>query len=379
MRILLIDTDEKRADALEISIASRQPDWRLSYADTSATALTMMASDDFDVVVAVNSTEVRAVAILRMATKIIPSALRIAVAENALSTQALINAGVAHRAEQAPLLPEQLVAAITQAGQLESLLSNEGLRKRIASIDRLPPAPGLAMELMRDNAEGTACMATVAQRLRGDPVFSAKLLQLSNSSYYTRGAPVLQIERALMRLGMDAVTNLVLILEMPGGMSADAQTRAACASHLAKKIMSDMQKTALSSTASTAATLADIGQALPLRRRQENVTINTRKADEVMCEVPIESAAGAYLLSRWGLPLQIVEAVAYRHKPALGSEEEFGVVAGVHVACALAKDTPVDEELIQRYDIAEHLRQWRAEAERFNARPQRPPARSAAA
>lgn len=376
MRILLIDTDEKRADALEMSIANHAPDWRVNYADTSATALTMMASDDFDVVVAVNSTEVRAVAILRMATKIIPSALRIAVAENALSTQALINAGVAHRAEQAPLLPEQLVAAITQAGQLESLLTNEGLRKRIASIDRLPPAPGLAMELMRDNAEGTACMSTVAQRLRGDPVFSAKLLQLSNSSYYTRGAPVLQVERALMRLGMDAVTNLVLILEMPGGMSADAQTRAACASHLAKKIMSDMQKMTLSSTASTAATLADIGQALPLRRRQENVTINTRKSDDAMCEVPIESAAGAYLLSRWGLPLQIVEAVAYRHKPALASETEFGVVAGVHIACALANGDPIDAELLLRFDIAEHVRRWQAEAQRFGARPQRKNERS---
>src|ERR1700759_1038602 len=145
MRILLIDNDDKRADALEVSIANREPDWRLSYAESSATALTMLASEDFDVVVAINSSEIRAVAILRMAAKIVPSALRIAVAENALSTQALINAGGAHRAEQAPLSPEQLVTAITQAGRLESLLSNEGLRKRIASIDRLPPAPGLAL------------------------------------------------------------------------------------------------------------------------------------------------------------------------------------------------------------------------------------------
>jgi HD-like signal output (HDOD) protein len=379
MRILLIDNDDKRADALEVSIAERAPDWRLSYAESSASALSMLASEDFDVVVAINSAEIRAVAILRMATKIIPSALRIAVAENALSTQALINAGVAHRAEQAPLSPDQLVTSIKQAGQLESLLSNEGLRKRIASIDRLPPAPGLAMALMRENADGTACMSSVAQRLRGDPVFSAKLLQLSNSSYYSRGAPVLQMERALMRLGMDAVTNLVMILEMPGGMSADAQLRAACASHLAKKIMGDMQKTPLSSTASTAATLADIGQVLPLRRRQENVAINTRKGDDVTCEVPVESAAGAYVLSRWGLPLPIVEAVAYRHKPMLASEDGFGVVAGVHIACALAAGEPIDSALMQRFDIAEHLRAWQAEAERFGGRPQRAPARPKAA
>ena len=379
MRILLIDTDEKRADALEVSIANREPDWRLSYAESSASALAMLASEDFDVVVAVNSSEIRAVSILRMATKIIPSALRVAVAENALSTQALINAGVAHRAEQAPLSPEQLATAIKQAGQLEALLSNEGLRKRIASIDRLPPAPGLAMALMSENADGTACMASVAQRLRGDPVFSAKLLQLSNSSYYSRGAPVLQMERALMRLGMDAVTNLVMILEMPGGMSADAQMRAACASHLAKKIMSDLHKTSLSSTAATAATLADIGQLLPLRRRQENVPINTRKDGDVPCEVPVESAAGAYVLSRWGLPLQIVEAVAYRHKPMLASEEDFGVVAGVHIACALANAEPIDAALLQRFDVSGHLREWQAEAERFVGRPQNTSARPAQA
>jgi HD-like signal output (HDOD) protein len=378
MRILLIDNDDKRADALEVSIAAQEPDWRLSYAESSAAALAMLASDDFDVVIAINSAEIRAVAILRMAAKIIPSALRIAVAENALSTQALINAGVAHRAEQAPLSPDQLVTAIKQAGQLESLLSNEGLRKRIASIDRLPPAPGLAMTLMRENAEGTACMSSVAQRLRGDPVFSAKLLQLSNSSYYSRGAPVLQMERALMRLGMDAVTNLVMILEMPGGMSADAQLRAACASHLAKKIMSDMQKTSQSSTAATAATLADIGQVLPLRRREENVVINTRKASDAACEVPVESAAGAYVLSRWGLPLPIVEAVAYRHKPMLASEDGFGVVAGVHVACALASGEAVDPVLIERFGLADLMREWTREAERMTRRPQRHAAAHAA-
>jgi HD-like signal output (HDOD) protein len=379
MRILLIDNDEKRADALEVSIANREPDWRLSYAESSATALTMLASEDFDVVVAINSAEIRAIAMLRMATKIVPSALRIAVAENALSTQALINAGVAHRAEQAPLSSDQLVSTIKQAGQLESLLSNEGLRKRIASIDRLPPAPGLAMALMSESANGTACMSSVAERLRGDPVFSAKLLQLSNSSYYSRGAPVMQMERALMRLGMDAVTNLVMILEMPGGMSAEAQMRAACASHLAKKIMSDMQKTSLSSTAATAATLADIGQVLPLRRRQENVAINTRKTDDVPCEVPVESAAGAYVLSRWGLPLQIVEAVAYRHRPMLAGEEGFGVVAGVHIACAIAGGEPVDAALMQRFDMREHLAVWQKEAERFGARPQRARASAEAA
>jgi HD-like signal output (HDOD) protein len=372
MQILLIDTDERRAEQLEAAIAAREPDWRLSYAESSATALAGMASDEFDVIVAINSTEIRAVAILRMAMKIVPAALRIAVAENPLTTQALINAGVAHRAEQAPLTAEQLIAAITQAARLESLLTNDALRKRIASVDRLPPAPGLAMSLMSDNADGTASMPSVAQRLRGDPVFSAKLLQLSNSSFYARGAPVLQIERALMRLGMDAVINLVMILEMPGGMPADAQKNAACASHLAKKIMSDMQKTSLSSTTATAATLADIGQALPLRRRDEYVAINTRRPTDIVYEVPVESAAGAYLLSRWGLPLQIVEAVAYRHKPMLAAEETFGVVAGVHVACALANGQAIDAELMQRFDITPHLPQWQAEAERFGvARPVR--------
>ena len=210
-------------------------------------------------------------------------------------------------------------------------------------------------------------MPAVAERLRGDPVFSAKLLQLSNSSYYARGAPVLQIERALMRLGMDAVINLVMILEMPGGMSADAQKSAACASHLAKKIMGDMQKTSLSSIAGTAATLADIGRALPLRRRDEVVAINTRKTSDAVYEVPVESAAGAYLLSRWGLPLQIVEAVAYRHKPTLAAEETFGVVAGVHVACALANGNEIDAELMQRFEITPHLPHWQEEAERFGA------------
>jgi HD-like signal output (HDOD) protein len=44
------------------------------------------------------------------------------------------------------------------------------------------------------------------------------------------------------------------------------------------------------------------------------------------------SGAAAYLLSLWGLPVTIVEAVAFHHVPSGRSHTEFGVLTAVHVA-----------------------------------------------
>ena len=47
---------------------------------------------------------------------------------------------------------------------------------------------------------------------------------------------------------------------------------------------------------------------------------------------------GACLLAAWGLPLSILEAVAWHHEPERSSEGSFGLLAAVHAANAFAHE-----------------------------------------
>lgn len=105
--------------------------------------------------------------------------------------------------------------------------------------------------------------------------------------------------------------------------------------------------TATAPVAATAAALADISRLLPLRSRGIG-----RAGHGYDGELPLVSITGAYLLSLWGLPRQIVEAVVYRYHPMPAGDETFGIPAVVHVACALAHGEPLDDELIESLDLA---------------------------
>jgi hypothetical protein len=78
----------------------------------------------------------------------------------------------------------------------------------------------------------------------------------------------------------------------------------------------------------------------------------------------------------WGLPQQVVEAVAYHHAPATAPHPAFDVVAAVHVADALVREreaelrgqpgdvgaSRLDEEYVGLVGIQDRLPRWRAAA-----------------
>ena len=73
--------------------------------------------------------------------------------------------------------------------------------------------------------------------------------------------------------------------------------------------------------------------------------------------------AGAYLLGLWGLPMPIVEAVAFHRQPQRSSLRSFWVPGAVHVAGALASNEPVDESYLKSLGVLDQLPSWRQMAE----------------
>jgi HD-like signal output (HDOD) protein len=68
---------------------------------------------------------------------------------------------------------------------------------------------------------------------------------------------------------------------------------------------------------------------------------------------------GAYLLGLWGLPVPIVEAVAFHHRPGDVEKQAFGLTGVVHIAAALAADSEPDVEFLARFDRIDKVHEWK--------------------
>lgn len=77
---------------------------------------------------------------------------------------------------------------------------------------------------------------------------------------------------------------------------------------------------------------------------------------------------GAYLLALWGLPLPIVEAIAFHHTPGRCPHKELGVLTAVHVGNSLEHllqneddaDCQPDRAYLGELNILQKLPEWQA-------------------
>src|SRR5438105_388939 len=133
-----------------------------------------------------------------------------------------------------------------------------------------------------------------------------------------------------------------------------------------------------------AALLHDLGKvmmAFNLGDRYGNALALARDKQIPLCEAEREvmeashADIGAYLLGLWGLPINIVEAVALHHAPRANALESFSPLTAVHVANALQHEldpeneglvrSSLDEDYLEALDLTEQLPGWRkAVAER---------------
>ncbi|KRG71006.1 HDOD domain-containing protein [Pseudoxanthomonas dokdonensis] len=297
-----------------------------------------------------------------------PETIRIALMEGVDSGSAppvkLI--GVAHRFLPLPLASETVLEAIHSLEELRDLLDSPRLRRTIGRVEHLPSPPHLYFALTRALEDDEGSSHDIAKMVAADPAIAAKVLQLCNSAYFSNGRAITDLRAAVTRLGLATLRDLVLaseVFSIKTGSHVDRaalQSRALLASRLAAKILPHTS----SELGATAALLADIGLLLPGVRNERDAVVSGAQPDER----PGHTEAGAYLLGLWGLPMPIVEAVAFHRQPQRSSLRSFWVPGAVHVAGALASNEPVDEAYLSSLGVLHQLPMWREMAESMSDR-----------
>ncbi len=339
---------------------------RLDMAASGRSAVTAAAQSDYDVVIVgpmlVNHSPADVLEQIRILR---PGAIRIALVEPEKMDQRALGhlLGVAHRFLPLPMSAAQLLESVHSFEELRETVDNPRLRTLVGGIDNLPAPPKLYFSLMQTLDDEQSRSSDVAALVSSDPAIAAKVLRLCNSAYFSRGREISDLRSAVTRLGTATIRELVLASEVFSMASPlaidrqDLQRRALLASRLASKMLPESS----AELGSTAALLANIGLLLP-GVRNECICTNAPAADD---ERPGHAEAGAYLLGLWGLPMPIVEAVAFHRAPRKSSLRSFWVPAAVHVAVALACDEPIDEEYLSSLGVLPRLAGWRDLANRF--------------
>jgi putative nucleotidyltransferase with HDIG domain len=235
----------------------------------------------------------------------------------------------------------------------------------------------------------------VASLICQEPVMSAKMLQIVNSALFAPSREITDMLDAVMILGSERIKSLILL----GGVFSqysDAKGFAAAIQSLlthSVQVGSFARAIALNETKSsrtaeaafTAGVLHDVGKLilagnLPEQFGRARALAVERKlsAHEAEMEVFGVSHArfGACLLAAWGLPLPILEAVAWHHEPSKSSDTGFSLLAAVHAANIFAhqagpqaspagQEPPVavNQEYLEGIGLGGCCDRWRASCE----------------
>jgi len=352
-RVLFVDDNQRVLDGLRRSVRTQGVAWTAAFSESGRDALDRLALAPFDVVVAdMRMPMMDGAELLAAVAQHHPRAIRLVLSGQMDKRAAERAAAVAHGFLSKPVPGNTLCGTIDRLLGMRSRLPNDALRDVVNAVGALPSPPASCAAILSVTADPDVPTAAVVGAIERDIAFSAKLLQLSNSSFFGTRRSLTTVEGAIGHLGLAAVRAIALSegvvasVAVNGtaiGDSIDAiEHHSLLVARVARRIV---PRSNMADDAFTAGLLHDIGKLLlmtQLPERYQRVLDEARGRNCPLHVVEAETGAthadvGGYLLGLWGLPDTVVDAVARHHAP-LADASEIDLITVVHAADALVHE-----------------------------------------
>lgn len=213
----------------------------------------------------------------------------------------------------------------------------------------LPTLPEAALAVMRETDNSASSARTVAVHLARDQALSVRVLRLSNSAYYGLQRQVLDLQEAVVLLGMRAVRNLAVVASTYPWMNRPltgyclepkAMWRHSFGVGVASQLLAKRSGMADPELVFPCGLLHNIGKvamsvwldkkigAMMALAQRDNLAFDEVERKLLGYD---HTEVGAYLAEQWNLPEMMTKVIRYHHRPN-DLQPTDPVVDIVHVA-----------------------------------------------
>ncbi|MBT8339481.1 MAG: HDOD domain-containing protein [Desulfatitalea sp.] len=221
-----------------------------------------------------------------------------------------------------------------------------------AAIDAIPSLPAIVARVLEvtDNPESTA--DELLEVLVADPAYTAKILKLANSAFYSRVREIATVKQAVVVLGYEEIRNMVVatavfnnfqkIKKVPGFDAMGFWRHAFLTGLAARMLAVSLKKN--TGQLFVAGLIHDIGKlvilmALPDEYAKILKMTGNRGLENLDAETHLlgvtHAETGMRLFSRWMYPDLLLRTTGSHHQPHLASQNRAAILV-VHLADYLA-------------------------------------------
>lgn len=386
INILFVDDEPHILDGLQRMLRSMRHEWQMCFAGNGFEALEMLKEKEIDVIVSdMKMPGMDGAQLLYEVRNLYPHTVRIILSGYSEKEMIMKSITTAHQYIAKPCDSDLLKLTVSRACALRDLLLNEKLRRLVSKIRTVPSLPTLYSDLVAELNNDEPSMRHIAEIVKKDIGMTVKVLQIVNSAFFGLRRNITNAHQALDFLGLETITSLALGIGVfsqfeDQKLNADLLTNlwqhSIKVGRLAQAIARS-ENPKIANDAFTAGILHDIGEVvlafnLPEQfcQTQElvvNENMTRSQAEKIVFEAT-HSEVGAYLLGLWGLPNQVVEAIAFHHTPSDIEPNTFSPLTAVHVANAFERygnqmildnpDSIIDTDYLKKLDLLDKLPVW---------------------
>jgi putative nucleotidyltransferase with HDIG domain len=253
---------------------------------------------------------------------------------------------------------------------------NEYLDNILGRMHDIPTLPTTVIRVTQMIEDPLCSSGDLARIILQDPAMAAKILKLANSAYYGFRQKIASVPQAISLLGFSTLKNTLLSAAVfdlfrlsASGFDVQGLWKHSVATAAAAKLLAKRVRYPSLEKAYTAGLLHDLGKVLIARYlpkslvsvmrmvREEQVAMYDAEAHVIGLAHP---AFAGWVMSRWGMPSQLIEAVEFHHQPTR-AEFSFDLAAIVYIADIIAHRAGIGnsgDEMIREIDpvVREHLR-----------------------
>jgi HD-like signal output (HDOD) protein len=328
-RVLFVDDDPSILKSLKLVFHRERATWDTIYAPGADAALVELRAAPFDVVVSdMRMPTIDGAQLLEIVKDESPATFRIILSGDT-PTAMLRAMSASHVILGKPCDRATLRDAIMRAHAVARATGNPNVRALLGRIDKLPSPPRTYLELTEVVENPRSGLDDVAAIVARDTALAAKVMQLASSAAFgRRGA--MSLRAAVGLLGFELLRGVALTTTLfaPGKPGLEELQEIALR---AAAIARDLAPPALRDLAFVAGLLHDVGRIVLGGLDDKSVAL--------AAELDIDPAQlGAHLLGMWGLPCEIVEAIACYRDPQRAAPAIQPLAAAIQAAVEQATE-----------------------------------------